>query len=207
MARFTQSVFGQITGKLGGMVAAVRKDGTCILKEYRKASNPNSEGQQKQRGKFGFTMKKLNCLRGVFADIHANQYGINRAVSQAMKSCVYAVDEGFVLDFSELKLTSGVISSPVDVVFDRSGSDCWVVSWGTGLLLSDNNNDELNIVVLNTASAGVLYKKQAEVRQSGCVTVQIPFPTVGEELYVWLFFSSATGRRFSDSVCFYFPAG
>ena len=54
MARFTSSSFGKISGKHGTAVAAVRKDGLCILKEYRVASNPNTSGQKEPAGKVRF---------------------------------------------------------------------------------------------------------------------------------------------------------
>ena len=105
MARFTSSTFGKISGKHGTAVAAVRKDGLCILKEYRIASNPNTSGQKNQRGKFGFVMKELNCFRKLFTITFGGQYGINKAVSLAMKNAVTGEFPAFEMDYSHVQIS------------------------------------------------------------------------------------------------------
>jgi hypothetical protein len=88
MAKFKSSTFGEISGKHGNVVAVTMKDGTSYFREYIIPPNPNTVKQQTQRGKFGFVVKELNCMRKMFAVTFGGQYGINRAVSLAMKTCV-----------------------------------------------------------------------------------------------------------------------
>jgi hypothetical protein len=200
MARYKESVFGKISGKYGDAVAAVRKDGLCILKEYRIASNPNTEGQQKQRGKFGFTMKHLNCMRAVFTDIFANQYGINKAVSLAMKTCVLLDKEEYRMDYANLKLTSGSIVPPEYVEIVRNTTNQISLSWRTDEFHANTNDDYLNVVLVNFETKQLLYKKHLATRSAEHTTIQLPFSLEDGAHHVWVFYASAKGRTFSNAL-------
>ena len=200
MARYKQSVFGKISGKHGGAVAAVRKDGLCILKEYRVASNPNTEGQQKQRSKFGFTMRHLNCMREVFTDIYANQYGINKAVSLAMKTCVLLKNEEYRMNYAKLQLTKGYIVPPEYVEITKQTSTQIALSWRTDEFHPNTNDDNLNLVIVNFETKQILYKKNLATRSAEKIVVESPFSLEGDEFHVWLFYSSAKGHTFSNAI-------
>src|ERR1035437_7474991 len=100
MSLFKSTTFGKISGKHGNAVAALRKDGLNILKVFRIASNPDTPGQKNQRGKFGFVVRELNCMRSVFTITFNGQYGINRAVSKAMKTALTGEYPDFNIDYS-----------------------------------------------------------------------------------------------------------
>jgi len=86
MTKFKSSTFGKISGKHGDVVAVTMKDGTTYFRAHIIPPNPNTAKQQTQRGKFGFVVKELNCMRSLFTVTFDGQYGINQAVLLAMKT-------------------------------------------------------------------------------------------------------------------------
>ena len=199
MARFTSSVFGKISGKHGTAVAAVRKDGLCILKEYRVASNPNTAGQKNQRGKFGFVMKELNCLRSVFTRNFGGQYGINKVVAKAMKTAVTGEFPDFKLDYSKLELSSGSLDNTSEVKMKRINGNLLQLNWNTDFIMSGSHTDKVNVVLLNTQTKFVMERYECATRWEGKVELQIPVGWLDSDIHGCIYFSSTDGKTNSTS--------
>ena len=200
MARFTSSTFGKISGKHGTAVAAVRKDGLCILKEYRVASNPNTAGQKNQRGKFGFVMKQINCLRSVFTRNFGGQYGINKVVAKAMKTAVTGEFPGFKLDYSKLEIASGSMYNTSVLKLKRLSEKSLLLIWNTDLMMNSSPTDKVNLVILNSQTKFVLERYEYAVRLDGKADIQIPAGWLDSEIHAWIYFSSADGKTNSVSL-------
>ena len=199
MARFVSSTFGKISGKHGTAVAAVRKDGLCILKEYRIASNPNTPGQKNQRGKFGFVMKELNCLRRVFTQTYDGQYGINKAVALTMKTAVSGEFPDFKLDYSKLPISVGNLYCTSVVKAEKINAYTLKISWNTEFIVGGSATDKVNLVFLNKKSKYVIEKNECSVRANGSVEIELPGSWAGNEIHVWIYFRSLNGNRYSSS--------
>ena len=199
MARFTSSTFGKISGKHGTAVAAVRKDGLCILKEYRVASNPNSKGQKNQRGKFGFAMKQINCLRSVFTRNFGGQYGINKVVAKAMKTAVSGEFPDFKLDYTKLEIAFGSLDITSEVKMERINENLLQLSWNPDFIMSGSPTDKVNLVLLNSQTKFALERYEYAIRSEGKVEIQIPAGWLDSDIHVWMYFSSADGRLNSTS--------
>ena len=199
MARFTSSTFGKISGKHGTAVAAVRKDGLCILKEYRVASNPNTAGQKNQRGKFGFVMKELNCLRSVFTQNFGGQYGINKVVAIAMKTAISGEFPDFKLDYSKLIIANGNLYSTSHVSLEKVSGKLVRVNWYPELLEDAVPNDKVHIVLLNSKTKFVKLSYDCAFRSEGKIDIEVPSGWVESDLHAWIYFKSAEGNRLSES--------
>jgi hypothetical protein len=199
MARFTSSTFGKISGKHGTAVAAVRKDGLCILKEYRVASNPNTSGQKNQRGKFGFVMKELNCLRSVFTLNFGGQYGINKAVAKVMKTAVNGEFPNFKLDYTKLEIASGSLYNTSEVRMERINEKSVLISWNTYLFINNLPDDRVNLVFLNTQTKFVIERYECAIRSEGKVEIQIPAGWLDLDIHGWIYFTSTDGKLNSTS--------
>ncbi|MGC3976931.1 MAG: DUF6266 family protein [Paludibacteraceae bacterium] len=199
MARFTSSTFGKISGKHGTAVAAVRKDGLCILKEYRVASNPNTIGQKNQRGKFGFVMKEINCLRAVFTRNFGGQYGINKVVAIAMKTAVTGEFPDFQLDYSKLEVASGSLSNNSNAMLVRWNENILQLSWNTNSISNGSPDDKVNFIFLNSLNKFVIERYECASRSVGKIETEIPANWSISDIHAWIYFSSADNKLISRS--------
>jgi hypothetical protein len=198
MARFISTTFGKISGKHGTAVAAIRKDGLCILKEYRIAGNPNTVGQKNQRGKFGFAMKELNCMRHIFTITFGGQYGINKAVSLAMKMAVKGEFPDFEMDYSKLEISTGSVPGVSRVGFEQLNPDTIKIYWSKNII-NVSQDDFVNLVLLHPNSKTAIHKQQIAKRTAESCEVAIPVTWNSGELHYWLYLTSAIGNSFSTS--------
>jgi len=199
MARFTSSTFGKISGKHGTAVAAVRKDGLCILKEYRVASNPNTAGQKNQRGKFGYVMKELNCLRSVFTRNFGGQYGINKVVATVIKTAVAGEFPNFKLDYTKLEIASGSLYNTSEVRMERINEKSVLISWNTYLFINNSPEDRVNLVFLNTQTKFIIERYECAIRSERKAEIQIPAGWLDSDIHGWIYFTSADGKLNSTS--------
>ena len=199
MARFKSSTFGKISGKYGTAVAAIRKDGLNILKEYRAASNPNTTKQKNQRGKFGFVVRELNCMRRIFTITFGGQYGINRAASLAMKTALTGEFPDFRLDYSQLIISNGTLKDAAQVGFEQLNERSIKLNWNADIFLGGNSTDNLNLVFLNQTSKTVVFKQNQAIRSEGTVIVELPDIWVGKDIQCWLYLTSTDGSLCSTS--------
>ncbi len=199
MATFKSSTFGKISGKHGTAVAATRKDGLNILKVYRVASNPNTAGQKNQRGKFGFVVKELNCMRKLFTVTFGGQYGINRAVSLAMKTCVSGEFSDFKIDYSQVQISKGNVPVPGSYGINNLIKNTFKLEWSDSELLNEKPDDNLCIVLLNVTNKQMVYNQNIALRSSKVVEFTLPEYWSKSEIHTWLYFSSSNNKYFSDS--------
>lgn len=199
MARFNSSTFGKISGKHGTAIAAVRKDGLCILKEYRAASNPNTTGQKNQRGKFGFVMKEINCFRSVFTRNFGGQYGINKVVAIAMKTAVTGDFPDFKLDYTKLEVSSGSLYNTSGAKLVRINENVLQLSWNTDSIINGSPNDKVNLVFLNARNKFVIECYECASRSAGKIEIEIPANWDISDIHTWLYYSSADGKIISTS--------
>ena len=199
MAKFKSSTFGEISGKHGNVVAVTMKDGTSYFREYIIPPNPNTIKQQTQRGKFGFVVKELNCMRKMFAVTFGGQYGINRAVSLAMKTCVSGDFPDFRIDYSRLQVAVGSLPLPLKTDIQKQASSLFKLTWSYDPLLHDHPNEAINIVLLNNSLQQVIFLQHIAMRADGLVEFSIPEPWSNAEIHTWIYFSNSNDNHFSDS--------
>jgi hypothetical protein len=199
MSRFKSTTFGKISGKHGTAVAALRKDGLNILKVFRIASNPDTLGQKNQRGKFGFVVRELNCMRSVFTITFNGQYGINRAVSKAMKTALTGEYPDFNIDYSKLIISEGTLNKTPQVSLEQVEGNTVKIVWNAEKLLGRNRADNVNLVFLNQTSKSVIMKQNVALSGAGSAEVDLPLNWMDKELHSWIYFTSPIGTIYSTS--------
>lgn len=199
MAKFKSSTFGKISGKHGDVVAVTMKDGTCYFRAYIIPPNPNTAKQQSQRAVFGFVVKELNCMRKLFAITFNGQYGINKAVSLAMKTCVTGEFPDFRLDYSKLQIAVGNLPVSSFQNIGKITSALFRLNWNYDESTVVNFNDEISIVLLDNYRKQVIHFQNIAKRSSGMVDFSIPDFWLGSEIHTWMYFSSPNNSRFSES--------
>lgn len=197
MAKFKSTTFGKISGKHGDVVAVSMKDGTDYFRAYIIPPNPNTLKQQTQRAKFGFVMKELTGLRKVFTDTLGGQYGLNKAVSMAMKTCVLGEFPDFKLDYSKLLLSFGHIETLHVIDFYHENNKI-IIRWDISTATA-NPDDSVNLVLFNHTSKQLILHHSLASRKSGTIEVEYPDSWSENQLYCWIYLSSATTKLFSES--------
>jgi len=199
MAKFKSSTFGKISGKHGDVVAVTMKDGTCYFRTYIIPPNPNTAKQQSQRGIFGFVVKELNCMRKLFTVTFGGQYGINKAVSLAMKTCVTGEFPDFRIDYSRLQIAVGnlLVSSFHNI--EKITDTLFRLNWNYDELGVENPNDEITIVLLDNTRKQVIHLQNIAMRSSKLVDFSMPDSWLGSEIHTWMYFSTTNNTHFSES--------
>jgi hypothetical protein len=203
MAKFKSSTFGKISGKHGDVVAVTMKDGTTYFRAHIIPPNPNTIKQQSQRSKFGFAVRELNCMRKLFTVTFGGQYGINRAVSLAMKTCVSGEFPDFRIDYSRLQLAVGNLVLPSTQSLQKLADKVFKLMWSYNEELLENPADELSIVVFNNTLKQIIHLQNNALRASRAVEFSLPDSWLSSEIHVWLYFSSANNNTFSNSKYFF----
>jgi hypothetical protein len=199
MARFKSTTFGKISGKHGSAVAAVRKDGLCILKVYRVAANPNTAGQKNQRAKFGFVMKQINCMRSVFTKNFGGQYGINKVIATAIKTAVVGEFPNYTFDYSKLFISSGGIFYASNINIKSAENDCLIVSWSVDVTTYSSSSDKVNLVFLNPETKSVVVRYECAFLSDGKVKMEVPHLWLASEIHAWMYLTSQDGKKQSIS--------
>ena len=199
MARFVSSTFGKISGKHGTTVAALRKDGTNILKVLRIASNPNTPAQKNHRDKFAFTMRELNCMRSLYTMTFDSQYGVNKAVGMAMKTALTGEFPDFKLDYSKLIISEGTLAKTSQVSLEQLEGSVVRINWNAEELLGRNPADNVNLVFLNQPSKTIILKQDYALRSAGSADVVLPVNWMDKELHCWIYFTTPDGTIYSTS--------
>jgi len=200
MAKFKSSTFGKISGKHGDVVAVTMKDGTTYFRAHIIPPNPNTVKQQSQRSKFGFAVKELNCMRKLFTVTFGGQYGINRAVSLAMKTCVSGEFPDFRIDYSRLLLAVGNLALPATQSLQKQADKVFKLTWSYNKeFLLENPDDEISIVAFNHNLKQIIHLQNNALRASRAVEFSLPDSWLCSDIHAWLYFSSANNTTFSNS--------
>jgi len=199
MAKFKSSTFGKISGKHGDVVAVTMKDGTTYFRTYIIPPNPNSVKQQSQRGKFGFVVKELNCMRKLFTVTFGGQYGINRAVSLAMKTCVSGEFPDFRIDYSRLQIAVGNLPVPDSLSLEKLSTNTIKLNWSYNELKFENPDDTISVVLFNRAKKQIIHLQNIAFRRDKNVLISIPELMLNTEVYMWIYISSVKNNIFSES--------
>lgn len=199
MAKFKSSTFGKISGKHGDVVAVTMKDGTTYFRTYIIPPNPNTVKQQSQRGKFGFVVKELNCMRKLFTVTFGGQYGINRAVSLAMKTCVSGEFPDFRIDFSRLQIAVGNLPVPEFLSLEKLSTNSLKLNWSYNELKFENPDDTISVVLFNEVKKQIIHLQNIAFRRDKDVLISVPELILNTEVYMWMYISSEKNNLFSES--------
>lgn len=199
MAKFKSSTFGKISGKHGDVVAVTLKDGTNYFRAYIIPPNPNTLKQQSQRGIFGFVVKELNCMRKLFTVTFNGQYGINKAVSLAMRTCLMGEFPDFHINYSQLQIAVGNLPVSSFQNIEQITPTLFRLNWNYDESGVENPNDEIAIVLLDNNRKQVIHLQNIAMRSAKLANFSMPDFWLGSEIHSWMYFSTANNSLFSES--------
>jgi hypothetical protein len=205
MANFISTTFGNISGRHGTAVAVVQKDGTNVLRVFRKPFNPNSPKQLAHRLKFSLVNKELSPLRQVVTlGNKGNTGAFRRVVGKALTEAITGEYPDFAIDLNLVQLTTGTLQSVEKADATVTEGTAQVnVTWDTTLGFHSRlgaDDDEVNIVCFNKETGMVLPFLKAALRSEGSASLTLPDIWKGNTIHTWLFLTSADGLYVSDSI-------
>jgi len=157
MAKLDGGIFSNPSGKTAGIVfgaARTRQGKKVTARQLVSPSNPNTAGQQVQRGKFS---DSLDIVRFLGAEIYQSDF--NRAISQLpgfqsmMSIYMNAMDASKELS-APSTINLGTLHLPDTVTFGTESAGCATVVFSSEV--GDNGTDEDDVVsfAINIASVG-----------------------------------------------------
>ena len=138
-------------------------------------------------------------MRSVFTITFDGQYGINRAVSKAMKTALTGEYPDFKLDFSKLIISEGTLNKTPQVRLEQVGGSTVKIEWNAEKLLGHNPADNVNLVFLNQTSKSVILKQNVALSSAGSAEVDLPLDWMDKEVHSWIYFTSPNGILYSTS--------
>lgn len=196
MSNYLSSTFGRIIGRHGTAVGSLR-DGKPVLKVFTSPANPKSAKQKAQRTKFALVLICLKPLRKIIYKGFGGKKDFYEAFSWAMKNAVTGVSPDFTIDYSKVKVASGLLAKAFSTHISIVAGNVITVQWGTEFWGEGSQDDIAQVVFLDPAFGGAKDFDTGATRQDGEYTVTLTGLPAGALLHVWLFFTS--GELRSDS--------
>jgi hypothetical protein len=193
-------IFGNISGKVGNVVAVNRKGVNYLRSKPSSYKDRNSEGQKKHRTKFSLVLKFLKPFAGILA-IGFEKYakgktGFNVAMSYHLKYAVSGIFPNYTIDYPNTLLCQGKLQEPYKPYLTKAGLNIIAFNWE---YLYGNAEDTALIIAYYETVGEVIYQLTNVKRCTGKVFLIIPDHLSDLTAHCWLAFKSVTGKDFSNS--------
>lgn len=191
-----------VTGKIGNFVGRKGKGGRYVAAKYQPVvANPRTVNQVTYRGKFSAVAKLSSSLAGWAKKMckGITKYGTDYSNIMALNppSVVAVQQQGtdnFVIDFTKLKLSSGAIQLPYNIVANVDGNDI-VVTWTDNSGMGNAEGiDEVCTVLFNTNKDNTaIYNIAAGKRVDTTVSISVPTSWSSDTLHAFIAFRRDDG--------------
>lgn len=109
MEKVKQGIFGEVKSKVGNLVGCTWKGTPYMRARPSHMTNPQTEKQQSQRGKFMIAMDFLRpitpFIRYGYLEFTESQSAFNAAMSYLMKNAFTGSGESLALDYNKVLVT------------------------------------------------------------------------------------------------------
>lgn len=205
MAKFNQGILGGFSGKIGNVVGSTWKSISYMRAVAANVSNPNTEKQQCQRGRFRVALRFLNSFTP-FIRVGYKGYAVkctphNAAMSYVLKYAVSGCGEQTVVDYEKALVSRGALTM-VNVesvsVSDNKLTVAWTDNSGRG---DAQATDVAMLLAYNKQTGEAVWDTNAAARVDGTAALPLPEDWDGLPLVGYLSFRSENGIAVSNSVC------
>lgn len=205
MGKMIQGLLGGFSGKVGPVVGCRWKNIYYIRSRAARVSNPNTERQQCQRGKFrtavNFLKTILPFIQVGYRNYEQGKSAYNAAISYLMHHAFAGNGQEAVLDFEKVRISQGSLTPASGASVGRMGGNM-LVSWSNNTTEGDAAADDVAmLLVYNRTRGEAIWQLSAGSRSDGRCSLRLPLGWESDELAVYLAFCSVDGQRISNSVC------
>lgn len=200
MGKAFQGVFGSFSGKVGNVVGRILQGEQVYSIYQRNVSNPNTEEQRKQRGKFKILVQTfkvlLSAVRLGFAKLDGYRLGnpFSSAVGFNLKNGLGtsfdAGSQSYILNPETLVISEGSLAPLEGATVTAEGADL-IASWNFTGQVGDAL-DDVFLVALNLDKNIMTMTTEPTTRQGRTATLNVGGSWVGNQAHVWIFAKDKT---------------
>lgn len=204
MGLIKQGILGGFRKKTGTVVGAFWRSLDVIRALPRSSGKAPTQLQLEQQQKFGLVTGFLSNISELI-DAGFKSSGpataMNRAVAYHLKMAVTGTYPAYVMDMPKFMYSIGKLELPANVTATLEDSTLnlqWDGITDVGKFISPS--DTLTVVVYSAAKQKFVKAVAATTRGTGAFDLELPSSFVGDEVHVYISFSSPTSKRNSDSL-------
>jgi hypothetical protein len=199
MGKLNLGILGGFSGAVGTVIGSTNKNGDDIIRaKTKKSRNSNSEGQVKQRTKFGLVtgfMQGVNPLvKTGLKQVAAveSMSPFNYACRHALNNAMVGTDTNPELDFSKVIVSDGTLSRIPGAAAVLT-NDLINFSWSDNVSKCVGSaNDYVNMAVYNVSNGELSYSLGETLRTAKSASLPLPYAETGDKLLFYFFFQSAS---------------
>ena len=205
MGKIKQGLLGGVSGKVGPIVGSSWKSINYIRTQAAKVSNPRTEKQQKQRGKFTIAFSFLKSItpfiRIGYKNCAQEKTPFNAAMSYILRKAITGNGTEMTIEFNRVLVCTGNLMPIFEGTATKDSGKMlfrWKDNSGTG---NAETNDIAMILVYNKDKNEAVYDISAATRADTYAEQNLPDRWLNDELFSYLGFMSIEGDTVSNSVC------
>lgn len=171
--------------------------------------NPRTTAQVDLRGKFKAVSQFIGPLAGWAKKMckGITKYGTDYSNLMALNPPSYVGVQGtgqqvgtFSVDYTKVKLCTGAIQLPYNIVANVDGNDI-VVTWTNNAGLGNaENEDSVAYVLVNAAKNTSVYSLAAGKREDSTISIAVPTSWSSDTLHAFVAFQRGNGADCSASL-------
>lgn len=205
MGLIKQGILGGFRKKTGTVVGAFWRSLDVIRALPRSSGKAPTQLQLEQQQKFGLVTAFLSNISEL-VDAGFKSSGpataMNRAVAYHLKMAVTGTYPGYFLDMPKFKYSIGKLELPQNVTATAVAESKVRLEWDgitdVGKFISPT--DTLTVVAYSVERQKFVKAAAITTRGTGMYEMEMPSSFVGDEVHVYISFSSTTSKRNSDSL-------
>ena len=204
MVKISESVLGDISGKIGPVVAYMR-NGESIVREHVIPKDPKTPAQLAQRMKLKLANNGLRPLKNqINIGYEGTGFTYRKVVGITMKENIVGGYPNLRIDYSRVKISEGKLQLPdyANVEFDiktHTAKFYWDNQTPSNSKLG-KSNDLVRIFLFNEKHMVGLTAPESENREKGFMTIAIPENWSIDDMHFWLILRSQHFKDKSDSL-------
>ena len=204
MAKMTNGINGTFTGKVGNIIGCKWRGINYVRCLPRKNHRKSSPAQLKQQARFSLMVSFLNKFKSLlsfsFSSYALRMTGNNEALSYNLQNGIKGEYPNFELDYSEILLSRGKLSSAQNAMAKAGEAGAVDFSWENVESKSPaDGSDYAMLIIYNPSTQTSSQALQGSVRQSGMASISID-ANRGCAVETWLAFQSYNNKYFSNSI-------
>lgn len=192
MATFKQGIHGNFSGTVGNVVGSSWK-GTGVMKiRPASVSNPNTEGQRNQRGRFGTVVRFLQAhnqlVRSGFRPWANGITTFNAAMSYNLANAITGELPDLRIDFPKAMISKGDLPGVSNLAATLPSAGTLRLEWTAETLLSGAApTDKLMLSVYNEEEGKSLIYSSVASRSAGSAEIGLPSEWTGKIVQILVF--------------------
>lgn len=204
MGKINSGILGGFSGKIGNVVGAKWRGIDVMKIKPSNVRNPKTEGQVKQRSRFGLMIGFLK-IQGEYINEGYRQFAkgmspMNAAMSYNIQNALTGTYPNIDIDYPNVMLSRGVLTPAINGAATSSNAGVINLSWtdnsGSG---SAKTNDQAMVVVFSPTLQESVIKLDGATRTDATLALTLPSAFEGETVKVYLAFKSSDGSKVSNS--------